>query len=166
MYLDYSIIETLNLLISSILEHTMMWIIIVCSLIYGFILHINSRVSKYLILIVNLLLIFLILYYYHNYLFSKLIFIHFNHNIFFYFLSSIIYLITVCILLTKEKKIYIIHYIFILILLLYSLFITHLVHNIPLITIGNIYPMIVIGNYLYFGYYIFIIIKMFKRNKK
>lgn len=166
MYLDYSIIETLNLLISSILEHTMMWIIIVCSLIYGFILHINSRVSKYLVLMVNLLLIFLILYYYHNYLFSKLIFIHFNHNIYFYFLSSIIYLITVCILLTKEKKIYIIHYIFILILLLYSLFITHLVHNIPLITIGNIYPMIVIGNYLYFGYYIFIIIKMFKRNKK
>lgn len=164
MYLNYSIIETINLLISSILEHTMMWIIIVCSIIYGIILHINK--NKYLVLIVNLFLIILILYFYHNYLFSRLIFIHFNHNIFFYFFNSIIYLITVSILLIKNNKLYTIHYIFILILLLYSLFITELVHNIPIITIGNIYPMIVIGNYLYLIYYIFIIIKMFKRKKK
>lgn len=164
MYLDYSIIDTLNLLISSILEHTMMWIIIVCSLIYGFILHINK--NKYLVTIVNLLLVFLILYYYHSYLHKSLVFIHVSHNIFFYFLNNIIYLIIVNILFIKEMRIYIIHYILIIILLLYSLYITSIVHNIPLITIGNIYPMIVVGNYLCFIYYIIIIISKIKRNKK
>lgn len=168
MYLNYNLWKTFNLFLESIKDHTMMKIIIVCSLLYGIILYINknNRKINYLILFVNMITLILIIYYYHNHLVSTVIFNYFIHNIYFYFLNSIVYLMIITFILYKHKsKLLIIHYIINIIFISFSLFITSYVHNIPLITIGNIYPMIVFGNYLYFLLYLIIIVKKIKKEQ-
>lgn len=163
MSLDYSFFKTITLLWNSICDYSVMKFIILCSIIFFIILHINSRNKKLAIVlsIINIILIYIIFYFYHNSLFSIQILNNFMHNIYFYFINSVLYLIIFSITYykIKNKLVSNIIYCLILILLLFSLFMTYYVHNIPLITIGNIYPMIVIGNYLYFIYYSYIIIK-------
>lgn len=150
------------------MDYTMMKIFIICSLILGIILFVNYKNKKinYLISFINISLIMMIIYYYHNYLISNLTFINIMHNIYFYYLNSIIYLIVLSICFYKFNKFrpfFIVVYIISLILLSFSLFMTSYAHNINLIVIGNIYPMIVYGNYLYLILYVFVLIIFIKK---
>ena len=165
MYLNYNIFKCFELLVECYIDHSMMWIITACSIILGFIIFINknNKIINYIISIINILLIILILYFYHNSLLCNKTFIHFNHNIYFYFLNSIIYLIIISIYLYKYKSLIVIHYLICLIFISYSLFITMYLKNIHLIIIGNVYPMIVFGIYLYYIFYIYLIIKSIKK---
>lgn len=165
MYLNYSISKTFNLLLET-LTHFMMWIIIICVIILGIILYVNKGNSKikYLLYIINIVLISLILYFYHNNLLNSLTFKHITHNLYFYFLNIICYLITFSIYIYKKvNKCIIIHYLIQLIFIVYALFMTSYVNNIHLIVIGNIYPMIVYGNYLCFIFYLWMIYKCLKK---
>ena len=65
----------------------------------------------------------------------------------------------------KYKKTNYIIYGLSLILLLFSLFMTHYLGNNTLIVIGNIYPMIKFGNIIYFVYYTFIFLLFIKKKR-
>lgn len=158
MYLNYSFIDTFNLFIDY-LNHFIFIIFIIISLILGFLFFINNK-TKYLLLIINIIIILLIIYYYNINLLN--IFNHLNHNIYFYFLNTIIYLVLISYHLFKNKKL-IFHYLISLIFISYSIFMTIYLKNIHIIIIGNIYPSIIYGNYLYFIFYIYLIVKYLKK---
>ena len=161
MYLEYNFGKTFSLLLDS-LTHFMMWIIIISVLVLGIIIFINRSNTKikYFLYIINILIIAFIIYYYSNHLISNMTFINMTHNLYFYFLNTILYLVVFSI--KKKKKInkyLIIQYLLLLIFVIYALFMTSYVYNVHLIVIGNIYPMIVYGNYLYLIFYIYCINK-------
>ena len=162
MSLNYSISKTLQMLIDSIVSYPMMQIIIICSLLLIIILMINKKRDKYIVLAINLLIITLILLNYHDGLFSAKLFSNFIHNIYFYFLNSIIYFTVMIISYFRIENKSFLHpfYLISIILITFSLFMTIYMKNNHLIVLGNIYPMIVIGNYLYFIFYIYLIIKI------
>lgn len=139
-----------------------MIVLIICSIIILILLLINKKVFKYVAVFINILLIMLIIYYYHNHLISVDTFKFINHNIYFYFLNTIMFLILCSIFLFKCERdiIIIIIYIIIFCFVSFSLFITHYLHNNTLIVVGNIYPMIVMGNYLCFIFYFYLLVKL------
>lgn len=164
MSLNYNIIDTFKLLINSF-KHTFFIFSILAVLIYIFIIFFNRnrKISKTIVLFINIILIIIILYYY---LISILSF-KFNNplnNIYFYFLNSIIYLIITIIIKCKrnynifEYVIYCISLVFII----FSCFITKYLSNVNILVIGNIYPMIKLGNIIYIIYYIYLIIKLIR----
>ena len=160
MSLDYNVIETFKLL-GSAFKYPIFYSIIIVSILLVIILIINKekKITKYIVCGINLVLIVLICYFYLNQIFSFKFTSPIN-NLYFYFFNSFIYLILMSIINFKTKYIKINYMIYVLALinLLYSLFMTHYLNNINLIVIGNIYPMIKIGNIIYFIYYILLII--------
>ena len=104
MILNYNIIDAFKLLINSF-KHTFFIFSILAVLIYIFIIFFNKnrKISKTIVLFINIILIIIILYYY---LISILSF-KFNNplnNIYFYFLNSIIYLIITIGFMYKFEK--------------------------------------------------------------
>lgn len=159
MNLNYNIIDTFNLLLNAF-KYNIFISIIISSIILVIILMINkdNKIFNYIVLGINMVLIILIGYYY----IKSIITFKFNNpinNMYFYFFNSIIYLIIMTILnfKTRYKKVNYIFYGLILINLLYALFMTHYLNNIELIVIGNIFPMIKLGNIIYFIYYILVL---------
>ena len=148
-------------------DYTIMKYLIIASFLLFIVLCINKRISKYIVWIISLIFVLFILFYYHKYLFSVDIFRFFNHNIYFYFMNTIIYLICICVFYKSNKNIifnviYCLNFVFIF----FSLFMTHYMHNNSLFVLGNIYPMIVIGNYIYFGFYIYIVLYVFLTKRR
>ena len=160
MNLNYSIGKTISLLLNSIQNYFIFKIIIVCSILLFIILLINKKYQKYIISIISIILAIMIIYFYYQTLISKDTFQNIMHNIRFYFLNSLIFLVVISVVnyIINKKIVINIIYCLSFILLSFSLFMTHYVHNVELITLGNIYPMIVYGNYLYTILYIYLII--------
>lgn len=159
MSLKYGFIDTLKLLLLSC-RYKIFFSIIISSIIFSIILYINKnrKITKYLILTINILLIILISHFYIN---DILTFQYNNpiNNIYFYFANTIIYLIVLSI--KKEYKL--IDFIFYglsLINILFSLFMTNYLHNITAIVIANIFPMIKFGNIIYIIYYVVLLAKL------
>lgn len=168
MSLNYNIIETFKLL-SNAFKYNVFISIIISSILFIIVLIMNKdkKIFNYIILVINILLIIFISYYY----IKSIITFKFSNpinNMYFYFFNSIVYLIimSISILKTKYKKTNYIFYGMVLINLLYALFMTHYLNNIEIIVIGNIFPMIKLGNIIYLVYYIFIVIVIIKYIKK
>lgn len=156
MSLNYSFIDTFKLFLNSfkypIFYALIISISILMILIYK---NRNKKIIKYIITAVNVLIIICVNYYY----FSNLISFEFSNpinNIYFYFFNTFIYLVlfSISMYFLKIKKIYFIIYGLSLVNILYSLFMTHYVKNIVIITIGNIFPMIKFGNIIYIVFYV------------
>lgn len=164
MSLNYNIIDSFKLLINSF-KHTFFIFSILVVLIYMFIIifNRNRKISKTIVLSINIILIIIILYYY---LISILSF-KFNNplnNIYFYFLNSIIYLI-INIIIKCKRNYNIFEYVIYgisLVFIIFSCFITKYLSNVNILVIGNIYPMIKLGNIIYIIYYIYLIIKLIR----
>ena len=167
MSLNYNIIETLKLL-SNAFKYNIFISIIISSILLIILLIINKekKIFKYIILSINaVLIIFIGCYYIKSIITFK--FSHPINNMYFYFFNSIIYLIimSISIFKIKYKKTNYIFYGMVLINLLYALFMTHYLNNIETIVIGNIFPMIKLGNIIYLSYYVFILIVIIKYRK-
>ena len=162
MSLNYNIIDTLKLL-KDAFKYNIFYSIIISSTLLVILLILNKekKITNYIVMGINIILIGLICYFYIKDIFT-LNFVNPINNIYFYFFNSIIYLIvwTIINFKTKYKKTNYIFYGISLINILYSLFMTHYLNNIPLIVIGNIFPMIKFGNILYFVYYILLLINL------
>lgn len=174
MSLNYNIIETFKLFLTS-LKYNIMISIIISMIIFTILLIINKNNKKtnYIVSIINLILIIIISIYYIDDI-IKFNFSNPINNIFFYFFNSIIYLLVMSIIIfkTKYKKTNYILYGLSLVNILFSIFMTHYLNNNTFIVIGNIYPMIKFGNIIYLFYYVFIVsiiivkvinIKVYKR---
>ena len=160
MYLNYSIPHLFNLLFRNITRYNIYPFIIVSSIILFVILSTNKdKYSKYIILAIDISISFLIIVNYKYNIVSISAFKYFYHNLYFYFINSIIFMIInlICIFKNKYVKINIIFFSVQLIFMIFSLFMTYYLKNAYLLIIGNIYAEIVIGNYIYFIFYIFII---------
>lgn len=168
MSLNYNIIETLKLL-KNAFKYDIFYSIIISSILLVIILIFNKdkKITKYIVIGINIILILLIGYYYIDKVFS-FEFSNPINNIYFYFFNSIIYLIIMSIVnfKTKYKKTNYIFYGIVLINVLYSLFMTHYLYDVSLVVIGNIFPMIKFGNIIYFIYYILLLILLIKSIKK
>ena len=135
--------------------------IIVSSIALFIICILNEKVSKYIIITINVLLLFLIGKYYIKDIFS-FEFSNPLNNMYFYFFNSVIFMIIFSIeaILNKlDKYDYIFNSLF-LIFISFSIFMTHYLVNIPDIVIYNIYPMIKFGNILILVYYLTILTKI------
>ena len=164
MSLNYNIIDTLKLL-KDAFKYNIFYSIIISSILLVILLILNKekKITNYISIGINVILISIICYFYIEDIFT----FNFNNpinNIYFYFFNTIIYLIIISIVnfKTKYKKINYIFYGISLINILYSLFMTHYLGNIPLIVIGNIFPMIKFGNIIYIIYYILLIIDLWR----
>lgn len=166
MYLDYSFNKLISILFNSIVDYKIFLMIIVSSIVLTFIylLNRNNKVFDTVMISFNMFLIFMIVMYYKDNLFHFNILKHFNHNMYFYFLNTIIYLFIISFNLYKSiyKKTNIIFYSVSLIFILFALFMTYYLNNNHLLILGNIYPSIVIGNFIYFIYYLFNLILIFR----
>lgn len=160
MSLNYNLIETFKLLLNSLQYNVMISIIISLIIIIGLlIINKDNKKTNYIVLSINIVLIIIILIYY----LKDILTLKFNNpinNIYFYFFNSIIYLIIMSVFCFRSihKKTNYIFYGLSLINLLFALFMTYYLNNQTLIVIGNIYPMIKLGNIIYIIYYIFVII--------
>ena len=172
MYLNYSISHLFNLFIRNISKYTIYpFIVISCVILLFILLKNKDSYSKCIIIVIDIILSFIIIVNYKYILLSTLTFKCFYHNLYFYFLNSLIFMIVNLVFILKNKylKINIYFYAIQMIFLLFSLFMTYYLKNAYLLIIGNIYPEITIGNYIYFIYYIVIIFifvyKLLTRNK-
>ena len=161
MSLNFSLIDTLKLF-KDLISYPFFLTTILFSLLIIILLILNSnrKISKYILISTNITLVILILFYY----IKKIIGFKFYNpigNIYVYFINSIIYLVISSLIILKRKY-NIIDYILYFIstvFILFSIFMTHYLKVNYLVIIGNIYPIIVFGNILYFLYYIILIIK-------
>ena len=161
MSINYGLKKTFSLLLDS-LHYNVMISIIISSIILLIICLLNKRISKYIILSINVILLILILKYYIVDI-LKFDFINPINNIDFYFFNSIIFIIIISlksIFNRLNKCDYIFNSIF-LIFIGFSLFMTHYLHNLSYIIIFNIYPMIKLGNILMIIYYLVLLTKVF-----
>ena len=157
MSLNYGILKTLKMLAQAF-QYDIFKAIIVSVLIFVIlIIKSNNKIYKYIITLINIIILILINYYYYSG-FKSFKFSNPINNIYFYFFNTCIFLIlyTVQIYFKKNIKIYIIIYGIILINISFSLFMTHYLNNTLILVIGNIYPMIKIGNIAIILYYIFL----------
>lgn len=166
MYLDYSFSKLFSLLLESIINYKIFLMIILSSVVFT-VLYLINKNNKYfdnIVKVFNIVLIFIIIMFYKDKLFYLSIFNNFTHNMYFYFFNTIIYLCIITFNLSKNvyKKINIIFYSISLIFILFALFMTHYLDNNHLVILGNIYPSIVIGNYIYFIYYVINLIFIFR----
>lgn len=161
MYLNYSFIETFKMLIDLVINYTFLKTLIVGTLIFCILVLINNKSSKtkYSLFIINFLIIISIINYYGLSIFNC--FDNYLNNIYGYFLNSIIFLIVFNLVYSKKIiniKLLIPFYYISLVNILFSLFMTYYLKNNVLIVIGNIYPMIKFGNYIYIIFIILIIV--------
>ena len=90
--------------------------------------------------------------------------IHFYENIFFYYWNAIIGLLLMHMVIHNTKKTYLTKFITMIFFclsisnLIFSLYISHVVGNDLLMVVGNIAPMIVVGNILIFIFYLYLFI--------
>lgn len=164
MYLNYSITKTFSLLIDLIINYTFLKTIIIGAIILSILLYININNDKikYIVLIINLLFVISIVNYYGINLFKG--FNNYLNNMYGYFFNSILFLSVISLLYFKDiinKKIIIPVYILALINIIFSLFMTFYLKNIDLLVLGNIYPMIKFGNYIYVIFLLVMIILQF-----
>ena len=162
MSLDYNIIETIKLLKDCFKYEIFISIIISCILfVILLIINKDKKITKYIVLGLNIILVIIIGYYYIKDI-IKFNFSNPINNIYFCFFNTIIYLIISSItnFKTKYKKINYIFYGLCLINILFSLFMTHYLDNNTLLVIGNIFPMIKFGNIIYIGYYVFVLVSL------
>ncbi len=160
MSINLNLSRTFSLLLDS-LKYNVMISIIVSSIALFIICILNEKVSKYIIITINVLLLFLIGKYYIKDIFS-FEFSNPLNNMYFYFFNSVIFMIIFSIeaILNKlDKYDYIFNSLF-LIFISFSIFMTHYLVNIPDIVIYNIYPMIKFGNILILVYYLTILTKI------
>ena len=160
MSINLNLSRTFSLLLDS-LKYNVMISIIVSSIALFIICILNEKVSKYIIITINVLLLFLIGKYYIKDIFS-FEFSNPLNNMYFYFFNSVIFMIIFSIeaILNKlDKYDYIFNSLF-LIFISFSIFMTHYLVNILDIVIYNIYPMIKCGNILILVYYLTILTKI------
>jgi len=156
MSLNYGFFETLRLFLQAMQYNIFRAIIASVIIFVAIIIKYNKeKIYKIIITLINVLIVILINYYY----FKSIIKFNFNNpisNIYFYFFNTLIYLILYTTLLykLKYKMIYVIIHGVVLINILFSLFMTYYLNNSEIIVIGNIYPMIVIGNITVIIYYV------------
>lgn len=160
MYLNYNISKTFKMFIDLVVNYTFLKSLIVGLLLFCILVLINNKSdkTKYIVFALNLLIIISIMDYYGSNLFEC--FDHYLNNIYGYYLNSIIFLIVISILYLKKViniKLLIPFYYISLVNILFSLFMTYYLKNNVLFVIGNIYPMIKFGNYIYIIFLVFIL---------
>ena len=168
MYLNYSISKLFLLLIKNIFHYKIYIFIVISALILMLILLFNKKLAKYIILGIDIILSFIIVIKYGSNLLRISNLKYFYHNMYFYFFNSIIFMIINLIMILKNKlfRLNIIFFSISFIFLTFCLFMTYYLYNTHILLLGNIYSEYVIGNYLYFIYYIIVFINIFLTKRK
>lgn len=167
--LGYTFREAIDLYFKTISNYHSFYTILLAIVILGFVLiaNMNGKNNIVVTTILNVISMFLIFYYFGFEIIDNLdsCFNHdFLNNICLYFVNSIIALIAASITITSlridytSRFVLMVMYCLLLGNLLYSLYITYTINANLLVTLGNIAPMIHVGNLLSFMIYIYIII--------
>ena len=169
MSVNYSIIDSAVYYLELIKNYPILISIILFSIIIVILYIFNKKrnMFKYILTILNIIILLLIILLYGE----KILTFKFSNpinNLYFFFLNSLIYIIlsTINIYKTKYQKINIIFYSLFLINILFSIFMTIYLKQIDLLVIGNIYPMVIIGNIILLIYYILFIISIFDKKNR
>lgn len=167
--LEYTIVDSFEYYVKLISEYSLFPYIIVASVVFAILIHINfgTGAAFYLTLVAWLLLIITTFYFRGldmiNHIDSIFSFT-FYRNIFFFYWNSILgmFVIHKCLnsnqLLKATKQIILLFLILVLTNVIFSFYITGVVGNSLLMVLGNIYPMIIIGNIILVILYLYLII--------
>lgn len=167
--LEYTIAESLEYYISLILKYSVFPYIAVALIIFAILIHINfgTNGTFYLTLGAWILLIGTTFYFRGldmiNHIDSIFSFTLYR-NIFFFYWNTILgmFIIHKCLnsnsLLKSSKQIILSFLVLISTNVIFSFYITEVVNNNLLLVLGNIYPMIIIGNLMLFLMYFYLIV--------
>lgn len=162
--IDSNIFDTLSQYLHMINNYSMFFYIVVSVLIYSTIIYGRyDKIKNIIVGIINLLIVIIIINYYGLGIINNLdtfINLDFINNIYVYFTLTIISLILLTHIFVERivysiiKRIFMIFYVFILINILFALYMTSYLDNNFLLVLGNIYPMVKLGNILSISLYV------------
>lgn len=167
--LNYSLSESLNYYLELIKDYDIFYILSLAMVILGFILifNINHRNNTIITIGLNMLAIFLI---FNRFGFKLLNHLDsclnqsFLHNICFYYINTILALIIAACYFNNSKVNYgskvilIMLYLLMFLNLSFALYISYTINLDIFIVLGNIYPMILIGNLIAMFLYLYVIV--------
>ena len=167
-YVDYSISEAINQFKGLIVNYPIIYYIFLAAIVLGIIImvNLNTKNAFYTTLVIELLALVFTFYYrgldlieYIDTIFNQ----HFYQNIFFYYWNVLIGLLIMHLFINGKsdkvtKIIIILSYILTIANLIYSFYITNIVGNNYTLVVGNIAPIIILGNITLFVTYLYLII--------
>lgn len=165
--IDSNMLDALSQYLHMINNYSMFFYIAVSVLIYSTIIYGRyDKIRNIIVGIINMLIVIIIINYYGLGIINNLdtfINLDFINNIYIYFTLTIVSLILLThvfldrIVYSIIKRIFMILYVFILINILFALYMTAYLDNNFLLVLGNIYPMVKLGNILSIAFYAFYI---------
>lgn len=167
-YVDYSIQEAITYFKTLMFDYPIIYYILGAAIVFGIIIfiNINTRNAFIMTFMVEILALIAIFYYRGLDLIGHIdtIFnIHFYQNIFFYYWNVAIGLLIMHFVLNGKsdkvtKLVILIPYILTITNLIYSFYISNIVGNNYTLVVGNISPIVILGNALLFITYLYLII--------
>lgn len=168
-YVDYSLAEVITQYKALLVNYPIIYYILGALVVFGLIILVNLNTkTSFSMTLISLVITIISIFYFRgidmiNHI-DTIISSHFYQNIFFYYWNIIIGVLVMHIILnsknsnTGTKFITLIFYILTLANLIYSFYITNVVGNNYTLVVGNINPIIVLGNILLFILYLYLII--------
>jgi len=167
-YIDYSISEALTYFKTLIINYPVIYYILGALVIFGILILINLGTRNGFIMTFISWIISLILIFYYRGLdmisYIDTIFnIHFYQNIFFYYWNVVVGILIMHFVINSKndklsKTFVVISYVLTITGVVYSFYISNIVSNNLMLVVGNIAPIIILGNILLFITYLYLII--------
>lgn len=168
-YLDYTLEEAINLYQTLMFDYRFIYYILAATVVYGLIIFVNLNTKQAFIITFFTFVFSLLATFYFRGLdliehIDTIFNIHFYQNIFFYYWNVIIGILIMHIFInssktsTATKFIMLISLVLTLSNLIYSFYISNIVYNDFTLVVGNIAPMVIVGNIILFITYLYLII--------
>ncbi len=168
-YLDYTLEEAINLYQTLMFDYRFIYYILAATVVYGLIIFVNLNTKQAFIITFFTFVFSLLATFYFRGLdliehIDTIFNIHFYQNIFFYYWNVIIGILIMHIFInssktsTATKFIMLISLVLTLSNLIYSFYISNIVYNDFTLVVGNIAPIVIVGNIILFITYLYLII--------
>lgn len=168
-YLDYTLEEAINLYQTLMFDYRFIYYILAATVVYGLIIFVNLNTKQAFIITFFTFVFSLLATFYFRGLdliehIDTIFNLHFYQNIFFYYWNVIIGILIMHIFInssktsTATKFIMLISLVLTLSNLIYSFYISNIVYNDFTLVVGNIAPIVIVGNIILFITYLYLII--------
>jgi len=169
---EYSLTEAIADYLQLISNYPVFYFLLIAAVVFCILIMVNFNepTAFYITLFAFLLLIVVTFYFRRLDMFEHIDSIfswNFIKNMYFYYWNTIVAFLVVHATLSSKRRgmgtklFTALIYVMLVTNVVYSFFITEAMQNVPLLVLGNISPMILIGNLLAIGMYIFLIIVKF-----
>lgn len=176
-HVDYSLIEAIMQYKDLVINHSFIFYLLGALIVFGFLIFINLNTkTSFIITLLSFIVVVGATFWYRgldmfNHI-DSIFNLNFYQNIFFYYWNVIIGTLIMHIVINGKsnsttKKIVLLFYVLTIANVAYSFYISSVVFNEYILVLGNIAPIIILGNVLLFiTYFYLIILKLVEAYKK